>query len=140
MYRFILPAVLLLAGTAALSADSKDYEARRAAKEQAELDTALAGLVPGKPQTCLSPRFVNDTQRIGDTILYKRSRTEVYRTDTGGGCFGLRNGDAIVTRSINGDLCRGDIVRTVDLTSRMETGACSFGDFVPYRKPDAAPR
>ena len=135
MYRLILPALLLIGGTAALSADTKGYEARRAVIEQAELDKALAGLVPGKPQTCLYHHGDYDTQRIGDTILYKRSRNEIYRVDTGGGCFGLRSGDAIVTKSSTGGLCRGDIIRTVDLSSHFESGACSFGDFIPYRKP-----
>lgn len=134
MFRFVLPAILLIAGTAALSADSKGYEARRAVAEQAQLDKALAGLVPGKPQDCLYQRTGYDTQRVGDKILYKRSRSEIYVTDTGGGCFGLRNGDAIVTKSYTSQLCRGDIVRTVDLTSRFPTGSCTFGEFVPYRK------
>ena len=29
----------------------------------------------------------------------------------------------------------GDIARTFDQASRFPTGSCSFGDFVPYRKP-----
>lgn len=136
MYRYVLPALLLIGGTAALSADTRGYEARRAATEQAGLDKALAGLVPGRPQNCLyQDRTGFETLRFGDTILYKKSRNEVYRVDTGGGCFGLRRGDAIVTKSFSGQLCRGDIVRTVDLTSRFESGSCSFGDFVPYKRP-----
>lgn len=134
MYRFVLPALLLIGSTAALSADSKAYEARRAVAEQADLDKALAGLVPGKPEQCLRQFSNYDTQRIGDKILYKRTRSEIYVTDTGGGCFGLRNGDAILTKSSTGELCRGDIVRTVDLTSHFQSGSCSFGEFVPYRK------
>ena len=135
MYRLILPALLLLGGATALSADSGDYAAKQAAREQADLDHQLAGLVPGKPQTCIDQRRLTDTIRVGDTLLYKMSGREIYRTDTGGGCFGLRRGDAIVTRSYSGELCRGDILRTVDLVSRTESGSCVFGDFVPYRRP-----
>lgn len=136
MYRYILPSMLLIGSTAALSADTRGYEARRAATAQAGLDKALAGLVPGRPQACLyQDRAGYQTQRFGDTILYKRSRNEVYRVDTGGGCFGLSRGDAIVTETRSGQLCRGDIVRTVDLTSRIQSGSCSFGDFVPYKRP-----
>lgn len=91
--------------------------------------------MPGKPQSCIDPfRFSNST-RVGDTILYKSSGREIYRNDTSGGCGGLRRGDTIVTRSFSGQLCRGDIIRTVDLPSRIPTGSCVFGDFVPYRKP-----
>lgn len=49
MYRFLLPAALLIGGTAALSADTKGYQARQAAQDKVELDKQLAGLVPGKP-------------------------------------------------------------------------------------------
>lgn len=132
MYRFILPAALLFAGSAALSNDS--YRARQEAQDAAALAKALAGLTPGKATSCIDPRRVNETQRIGDKILYKTSRNEVYVNDTGGGCFGLRNGDAIVTKSYTGQLCRGDIVQTVDLPAHIPSGSCAFGDFVPYRK------
>ncbi|HSI17792.1 MAG TPA: hypothetical protein VK980_08490 [Sphingomonas sp.] len=132
MFRFVIPAALLLVGSAALSADS--YRARQEARDAAALAKALDGLTPGKPTSCIDPRRINDTQRIGDKILYKTSRRELYVNDTGGGCFGLRNGDAIVTKSYTGQFCRGDIVQTVDLPARVPSGSCTFGDFVPYRK------
>lgn len=136
MVRYLLPALLLIGGTAALSADTRGYAARRDAAERAKLDKALEGLVPGRPQDCLvQDRSGYETLRFGDTILYKKSRNEIYRTDTGGGCFGLRRGDAIVTRTYTNQLCRGDIVQTVDLPASMPSGSCSFGDFIPYRRP-----
>lgn len=145
LYRFILPALLLVGGASALSADdrpakdrsAKDggYAARAAARDRAELDRQLAGLVPGKPQRCIDSRRYQDSTRIGDKILYRAGHGNVVVTDTGGGCFGLRRGDAIVTRSFSGQWCRGDIVETVDLSSHTHSGSCAFGDFVPYRKP-----
>ena len=135
MYRLILPALLLIGSASALSADTKGYKARQAAADQAELDKQLAGLVSGKPQTCIDQRRNVDTSRIGDTILYKFSRREIYRVDTGGGCYGLSRGDAIVTKTYGSQFCRGDIVDTVDLTSRIPSGTCTFGDFIPYRRP-----
>ncbi len=133
MYRFILPAALLIAGSAALSADN-GYRAKQEAKDQAALTKALAGYTPGKAVSCIQSFRVRDTQRVGDTILYKVSSHQLYRTDTGGGCFGLRNGDALITKSFSGDFCRGDIVHTADLVSHIDTGSCTFGDFVPYTK------
>jgi hypothetical protein len=132
MFRLIIPAALLLVGSAALSADS--YRARQEAHDAAALAKALDGLTPGKAMSCIDPRRINETQRIGDKIIYKTSRRELYVTDTGGGCFGLRNGDAIITKSYTGQFCRGDIVRTADLSSHIPSGSCAFGDFVPYRK------
>jgi hypothetical protein len=132
MYRFILPVALLLAGSAAVSKDS--YRERQVAHDRVELAKALDGYTAGKPTTCIDPRRITETQRVGDTIIYKYSRREMYVTDTGGGCFGLRNGDAIVTKSYSGQFCRGDIVTTVDLPAHIPSGSCAFGDFVPWRK------
>lgn len=135
MYRFILPAILLLGGASALSADTKGYQARQDARDKVDLDKQLAGLVAGKPQSCISPVRYRESTRVGDTILYKNGRNDIMRTDTGGGCFGLRRGDAIVTTTFSSQFCRGDIVRTIDLVSSVQSGSCIFGDFVPYRKP-----
>lgn len=135
MFRFILPALLLLGGTAALSADSKGYAAREAAKDKLDLDKQLSGLVAGKPRSCIDQSRYRDSTRVGDTILYMNGRSDIMRNDTSGGCMGLRRGDTIVTRSYSGQLCRGDIVQTVDLVGHFPTGSCSFGDFVPYHKP-----
>jgi len=135
MYRFILPALLLLGGASALSADTKGYEARQAAQDKVELDKQLAGLVPGRPQNCIDTFRYRRTSRVGNTILYKNGRNDIMRNDTGVGCFGLRRGDAFVATTVGTRFCRGDIVRTVDLLTNVSNGACAFGDFVPYRKP-----
>ena len=135
MVRFALPLVLLIGGSSALSADNGAARQRQEAKDAAELSRQLAGLVPGRPEQCMQQRQYTDSTRVGDTILYKFNRSDVYRTDTSGGCFGLRRGDAIVTRSYTGQLCRGEIIQTVDLVSRMPSGSCTFGAFTRYRKP-----
>ncbi|WP_426264092.1 hypothetical protein [Sphingomonas sp. PWP1-2] len=135
MFRFILPLIVLAGASAALSADSKEYRAREAARDQVELDKQLAGLVPGKPQSCIDTFRYRDSTRVGDRILYKNGRNDVMVNDTGGGCFGLRRGDAIITKTFGSQFCRGDIVRTADLITSTPSGSCSFGDFVPYRRP-----
>ncbi len=127
----ILPAFLVF-GAAPTSAGLATHEQQRIADEQ-ELAKALNGLTPSKPQTCINLRDARDTQRVGDTILYKVGRKLIYRTDTNGGCFGLDRGDIIVTRTFNGELCRGDIISTVDPVSRTHTGSCTFGDFIAYK-------
>ena len=42
--------------------------------------------------------------------------------------------DILVTRSFTGQLCRGDIVRTVDRFNGFPSGACTFGEFIPYSR------
>lgn len=101
---------------------------------QAALDKELAGLVPGKPQTCVDQFRSQQLKGFGATVVYKVSGSLKYRSDTAGGCERIARGDILVTRSYTGRLCRGDIGQTIDPVSRFPTGSCSFSDFVPYRK------
>lgn len=132
--RILAPAAAALlltacAATPAQVAREQADDARIAAK----LDRKLAGYVPGEPTSCIQPRDAN-VDIFGDTLVYDTG-SRLYRTQTTGGCFGLRRDDIIVTRSFNGQLCRGDIVRTVDRAAGFPSGSCSFGDFVPYTRP-----
>ena len=114
-------------------------QAARAAADadrtQAKLTTALAGLTPGKPMTCMPNLPTQTMQAYGPTLLYRVSGRLIYRNDTAGGCERAGSDDILVTRSPTGQLCSGDIGQTVDRGSRMPTGSCSLGDFVPYRRP-----
>ncbi len=132
--RFLLPLgiAILAAGCAATPQDIARADAERA-RDQARLEKRLAGWVPGTPTTCVLARNAN-VEIYGDTLVYD-DRNRLYRTQTTGGCFGLKRDDIIVTRSFDGgQLCRGDIVRTVDRSAGFPSGACSFGDFVPYTR------
>lgn len=130
MFRYLLPTALLMTGGAALSADrGPDALTPR---QQARYDRLLQNLTPDREQDCINPRRITQTDRFGTRIIYSVSSRERYVTDTGGGCFGLDRGDAIVTRSFSGQYCRGDIISTVDLPARIQSGSCSFGSFVPY--------
>ena len=134
MFRYLLPAALLLTGGAALSADRGP--APLSPREQVRYDRLLNGLVAGTPQPCINPRDVTETARFGDRIVYSAGSRRRWVTDTGGGCFGLSRGDAIISRSTTGDYCRGDILQTVDLPSHTPSGSCSYGSFVPYTAPE----
>ncbi len=108
--------------------------AQRSVKAQADYDRLLAGKVPGKAEKCLPTYRSNDMTVIDDdTILFRDGRT-VYVNKPLGGCMNLdRSGSALVTRNIGPQLCRGDLATVVDNSSGMSLGACSLGDFVPYR-------
>ena len=109
--------------------------AQRSASAQRQYDSLLAGKVPGKAEKCLPTYRSNDMTIIDDdTILFRDGRT-VYVNQPLGGCQSLsRSGSALVTRNIGPQLCRGDLATVVDNSSGMTLGACSLGDFVPYRK------
>ena len=127
--RILIP---LLAIALAGSAVAADRAPRQSDEER--LAAALKGLVPDKPMDCLIDRQPSQIEAYGPTILYRVSKNLVYRNDTGGGCEHIASGDILVTTSISGRLCRGDIGRTVS-PSRFPTGSCSLGSFTAYRRP-----
>lgn len=129
----MLPALLLGACTQT-QAEVERAQVREAGVQE-KLAKELAGLVPGKPETCISQFPQKQSSGYGATILYRVNKGLVYRSDTVGGCEGIGRGDILVTRTPSGQLCRGDIAQTFDQSSRFPTGSCSFGAFVPYRKP-----
>ena len=106
----------------------------RLATQQQKLDTALAGRVAGPPTTCLNQFSQRQVSSYGSTFLYRVNNGTIYRTETNGGCGDLDR-NILVTRTPSGQLCSGDIATTIDRVSRFPTGSCSFGEFVPYRKP-----
>ena len=126
-------ASLLLCGAVSASSASRDA---RYAKEDARLEKALAGKVAGKPVSCIRLRDAQGTESFDNdkgTILFKVSRKLVYRTDTNGGCHYIGNTNALITHSFTGgQLCRGDIATSADLTAGFSSGSCAMNDFVPY--------
>ena len=133
MKRFALPAVALVLSACAATPAQIAQEQADTARDQAKLDKRLAGFTPGKTVDCIRPINAN-VDIFGDTLVYREGGTRLYKTTTSGGCFGLRRDDIIVTRSYNSQLCRGDIVRTVDRGSGFPSGSCTFGDFVVYSR------
>ena len=124
----------LVAGCAATPkqrAQAQAEQTRRADK----LAARLAGYTPGRPQDCLT-NLPGDrpSETYGSTILYVQGPRLVYRNDTTGGCESMERGDYIVTISNSGRLCRGDIGQTFEPVSRVPTGSCALGAFIPYRK------
>jgi len=126
--------ISLLAVALAGSAVAADRAPRQTDEER--LAAALNGLVPDKPMDCLLDRTQSaQIEAYGPTILYRVSKNLIYRNDTGGGCERIASGDILVTQSISGRLCRGDIGKTVSTSPRFQTGSCSLGSFTAYRRP-----
>lgn len=142
--RRLLPSLLLAAAVTAAAApaaqhraaDRRAAEAQRHAADADRLAKKLAGLQPGRPQSCLSNAETRNAQTtaIGSTILYEVNRGLIYRTDTNGGCEAIARGDILVTRSNGGQVCQGDIGETFQPTIHIPTGSCALGEFVPYRR------
>jgi len=129
MIRLAVPAILLLAGLTA--ADAAQH---RPDPAMAKIEKQLQGLKAGEPLRCLRRDKASQIMTADGVILYIAGRGRMWRNDVMGHCSGLGRGDIVVTRSISGQLCDGDIVQTRAPTGGMFTGSCSLGKFTPYTK------
>ena len=133
--------LLLIASAALAGCSTAPYRATDTAHSEAKLQEHLAGKTAGKAQDCLPAFRTQDMVRIDDdTILFREGSKRIYRNEINGSCNGLGSQNyTLVTKSVGGSgrLCRGDIARTVDLSSGMTVGSCVLGDFVPYTRPGA---
>ena len=101
---------------------------------EAKLQQLLKGHTPGKPVSCVSQTpSMTSTTIEGIGIVYRRGST-LYVNRFDQGCPSLNTFNTIVTRTPSNQLCRGDIARIVDLTTRMEGGSCVFSEFTPYER------
>ncbi len=127
----ILPLILLASAGGATQ--------ERGSRDRLAVEKALAGKVPGTPRSCLSNHDADGSSVHNSTILFRANSKLVWKNDMNN-CPSLREDAILITQSYgSGQLCRGDIVRLIDRTGGFERGACTFGEFVPYRKPDQAP-
>lgn len=126
--RFAFPlAALALAAAPALSADR--------AADDAALARATAGLVAGKPVSCIDRRLSGTMTSVGGKLAFRRGPTRLYVNDAATGCDTRFLGRTLVFRSISPQMCRGDIADVRDLTTGATFDTCVLGDFTPYAKP-----
>lgn len=133
MRRPIVTAVAALATLAATAAvgDGRDARAQR------DLDRALAGRTPGRPESCISQSRVNGPEIIdGHTILYRQSGRRIWRNDLPEHCPFLHDfDDVLIVETTGSELCRNDRFRVINRPSSIPSGYCRLGNFVPYDKP-----
>jgi len=127
-----LAAAALLAGCATTGSMAE-------IQEDPGVTKALAGRTAGEPRACLSLTDTQNSSTYRGTILYRVSGKLTYRNDMNG-CL-ILNDDRIPIVEVRGSqICRGDIMRLADRASGAQWGACTFGDFVPYRTGESSGR
>lgn len=114
-------------------------EAKRLSPEQ-RLAKVLEGRVVGEPQDCIYLPSVRSTRIIQDTaIVYDAGRVLwVNRPEVGASSL---DEDDILVSKLHGSgsqLCSIDVVRLHDRSSFFVSGFVGLGEFVPYRKVQAA--
>ena len=134
MMRLIFLTSFTAIGLAACAPGYNEPISQRAAMR---FDSELAGLIPGRPQTCLPPRSTASVVAArGGILLFREGRT-VYANATRGGCAEAADHNyTLVTKNFSGSaLCSGTFAHVVDLTANGAVrGACVLGDFTPYRR------
>jgi len=130
----------LTLAVAALVAAVTPAAARQSMQErgEAELAQQLKGLVPGKPQDCISLSRLDGSTIVDGTAIVYRSLGGVTYVNRPHGAEMLREDDIPVQYVWGSELCRMDQLKLLDRSTRMEHGFANLGEFVPYTKPAKA--
>ena len=127
-----LAATALLAGGASLQAKPKLTPEQR-------LEKLLEGRVAGKPTTCISTSDTRDREIIDGVALVYRSGSTLY-VNRPKNPEDIDSDDILVIRPTGSQLCRLDMIHTVDRIGHFTTGFINLNDFVPYRRVQQASR
>jgi len=138
--RFLVPfmaAALALGGTA-LPATARDDAPRpgtRAERNEARLTERLEGRVAGEMVSCVYAPNSNRLETIeGVGFVYDAGGTLYVARPRDPSVLGP-NDVVVVRRYGGGQLCRQDLMQTVDRTTGMLSGIVAIDGFVPYTKP-----
>ncbi|KPF63957.1 hypothetical protein [Porphyrobacter sp. AAP60] len=131
-------AAALALGSALPAAAQSDVETTAEAapetKGEKRLAKLLEGRVAGEPQRCIRTMPNQRLQTIDRTAYVYGSGSTIYvqRTRDPGS---IDDSDALVSRRfIASELCKLDMMTTVDPVTGIFTGAVFFEDFVPYTR------
>jgi hypothetical protein len=101
-----------------------------------DLADLVGDRVAQAPVNCVSTSLL-DQPRIIDkqTIAYGRMGT-IYVNRLRSECPGLRPSTTLITEVKGGQLCRLDLVSTLEPGSIIPGPKCQLGEFVPYKHPN----
>ena len=132
-------AIALAGGYPALASDqSADDEAEPAQTEMTDGEQRLArmleGRVAGKPQNCIR-QLLNDRLTVIDKTAYVYGSGRTIYVQRTRNPEDIDRDDALVSRRFNASqLCKQDVVTTIDPVLGFFTGAVFFDEFIPYTR------
>lgn len=99
---------------------------------EARLAEMIQGKTAGEGQSCIPAAISSRLTVIDETaVVYDAGETVwVARPQNP---RSLDDRDVLVIERTSGQLCKQDIVRTIDRTLGYSTGAVFLGDWIPYR-------
>jgi hypothetical protein len=121
---------LAIAASLAATGCVSTTAAERAAEGEAKLARMLEGRVAGQSQSCISAWRNTNLQVINETAIVYDAGNTIYVARPAQP-QSLDSDDILVIERTGSQLCKHDIVRTVDRSGFM-TGVIFLGDFVPY--------
>lgn len=98
----------------------------------AEFNGRVAGAARNCVQVTSRSQSLRPANSNGHVLLYGSGQT-IWASDLGS-CGFNRNNDVLVVEPSTSSLCRGDIIRSVDRSSRIPGPTCVLGDFIPYTR------
>ncbi|MEZ5688350.1 MAG: hypothetical protein R3E21_06145 [Caenibius sp.] len=131
--RKIFSAIATAAAALAMVASAPGAVAKPKPSGEEQLAKMLEGREAGEPQSCISMFDSYNLRVIHRTALvYKRGDTVWVNRPANP--EDLDYFDVLVMKRTGSQLCKQDIVTTMDQSTHMFTGSVFLGDFVPYKK------
>ena len=128
-----LAALALAFAQPAVAQDEPDEANAALTEGEQELAELLEGRVAGEPQSCIRDRPVRSFTVIDGTAIVYRIGSTIY-VNVPRNADSLDDSDALVFRRFGSQVCKTDIVTSIDRFNGFYTGNVFLGDFVPYRK------
>ncbi|WP_233998682.1 hypothetical protein [Erythrobacter sp. YT30] len=129
--------VSLMVSPAAFAEEKGDVEATaetEMTKGEKRLAKLIEGRVAGEPQNCIRV-FPNERLTVIDDTAYVYGRGNTIYVQKTSRPDRIDDRDVLVSRRFNAtQLCRQDVVTTVDPVTGIFTGAVFFEEFVPYTR------
>jgi hypothetical protein len=125
---FRLMALALATGMAATACATQAGET----DDASALEEALAQFErSGETISCLPTHRIDNIDPIDEQNWLVTTRAgETYLNTVSRGCFNADRPFTYLSYSVpGGQLCRGEIVRVIDSSSRMARGSCGLGDY-----------
>jgi hypothetical protein len=122
-------AALALSGTTVATAQTTTL----AERGEAKLAQMLEGRTAGEPVSCINAMRANQLQVIEHVGLVYRAGDTIYVARPSDPRVLGRN-DVLVIERFGSQLCKQDVVRTVDRHGGFMTGVVFLDGFVPYKR------